>query len=116
MAAVGIIAVVLYLGTAQGDKQKRVSVYQPPNVDGEVSGVDALTRRIELTIGSDDGLVNGHVLYVFRTKPVMLLVGKIRIVSTENDTAIGEMIDTTSSTVSVQEGDHVSFREPAAFK
>src|SRR5947209_1665785 len=37
----------------------------PPVVRGEVARVDASNRRVEITIGSDDGLVVGHELYLF---------------------------------------------------
>ena len=38
----------------------------PPPVVGEVKRVDPSNRRVEITIGSDDGLVVGHELFLFR--------------------------------------------------
>ena len=38
----------------------------PPPVQGEVKRVDPTNRRVEITIGSDDGLVPGHELYLYR--------------------------------------------------
>ncbi len=49
----------------------------PPPVVGEVKRIDPTNRRLELTIGSDDGLVVGHELYIFRIKPRPEYIGKV---------------------------------------
>ena len=50
----------------------------PPPVSGQVKKVDPTNKRLEITIGSDDGLVVGHELYLFRTKPRPEYLGKVR--------------------------------------
>jgi hypothetical protein len=80
----------------------------PPVVHGEVLRVDARNRRVELSIGSDDGLVPGHELYLYRVKPRPEYLGKIAILSTDPDQAVGQVIGTTVNGKKIQEGDIVS--------
>lgn len=80
----------------------------PPVVEGEVVRVDQKNKRLEISIGSDDGLVPGHELYVYRTKPRAEYLGKIQIMSTDPDQAVGKVIGTTVQGKKIQEGDIVS--------
>lgn len=80
----------------------------PPVVHGEVLRVDARNQRVELSIGSDDGLVPGHELYLYRVKPRPEYLGKISILSTDPDQAVGQVIGTTVNGKKIQEGDIVS--------
>jgi septal ring factor EnvC (AmiA/AmiB activator) len=83
-------------------------IESPPPVQGEISRVDATNRRVEMTIGSDDGLVPGHELYVFRTSPRPEYVGKISIVSVDPDQAVGKVVGHTYQGKKIKEGDIVS--------
>jgi hypothetical protein len=83
-------------------------VGQPPDVEGEIDRVDARGSRVEITIGSDDGLVEGHELYVWRTKPTPEFIGKIKIISVDPDRAVGEVIGRTIQGKKIQEHDIVS--------
>jgi ribosomal protein S17E len=80
----------------------------PPVVEGEVSRVDVQNKKVEITIGSDDGLVVGHELYLFRTKPRAEYLGKIVILTTDPDQAVGKVIGNTVQGKKIQEGDIVS--------
>jgi predicted nuclease with TOPRIM domain len=80
----------------------------PPAVQGEVARVDAQNRKVEITIGSDDGLVPGHELYLYRTKPRAEYLGKIQIMSVDPDQAVGKVIGNTIQGKKIQEGDIVS--------
>jgi len=80
----------------------------PPPVQGEVRRVDAQNRRVEITIGSDDGLVPGHELYLFRTKPRAEYLGRIQIMAVDPDQAVGKVIGNTTLGKKIQEGDLVS--------
>jgi myosin heavy subunit len=80
----------------------------PPPVEGEVAKVDATNKRVEITIGSDDGLAVGHELDLFRTKPQPLYLGKIRIVSVDPDQAVAKVIGNTVQGKKIKEGDSVS--------
>jgi ABC-type Na+ efflux pump permease subunit len=80
----------------------------PPVVHGEVLRVDAQNTRVELSIGSDDGLVPGHELYLYRVKPRPQFLGKITVISTDPDQAVGRVIGTTINGMKIQEGDLVS--------
>ncbi|MFO0909879.1 MAG: hypothetical protein U0794_16280 [Isosphaeraceae bacterium] len=80
----------------------------PPLVEGEVARVDAQNKKVEITIGSDDGLVPGHELFLFRTKPRPEYLGKIQILSVDPDQAVGKVIGNTVQGKKIQEGDIVS--------
>ena len=79
-----------------------------PPVVGEVKRVDPSNRRVEITIGSDDGLVVGHELFLFRQKPRPEYLGKITIISVDPDQAVGRVNGTTYQGKKIQEGDLVS--------
>ena len=80
----------------------------PPIVHGEILRVDAQNKKVEISIGSDDGLVPGHELYLYRVKPRPEYLGKIKILSTDPDQAVGQVIGTISQGKKIQEGDIVS--------
>ena len=80
----------------------------PPDVEGEILRVDAQNRRVEISIGSDDGLVVGHELEIFRMKPSPEYIGKVRIESVEPDKAAGVVVGKTLYGKKIQEGDIVS--------
>lgn len=80
----------------------------PPPVVGEVKRIDPSNRRVEITIGSDDGLVPGHELFLFRTKPRPEYIGKITIIAVDPDQAVGRVNGTTYQGKKIQEGDIVS--------
>jgi len=80
----------------------------PPAVQGEVARVDSKGTQVEITIGSDDGLVSGHELFVFRTQPLPQYLGKIRILSVDPDQAVGQVIGRTVNGIKIKEGDIVS--------
>jgi hypothetical protein len=71
----------------------------PPALQGRLTKVNSLTGRVEINIGSDDGLARGHVLSVYRahqSKPSSaepVYVGRIRILSIDPDQAVAEIID-----------------------
>jgi chromosome segregation ATPase len=83
-------------------------VESAPPVVGEVKRVDPSNRRVEITIGSDDGLVPGHELYLFRTTPRPEYLGKITIISVDPDQAVGRVNGTTYQGKKIERGDIVS--------
>ena len=88
---------------------KSVSNVLPPEpVEGFVRRVDAQNKRVEISIGADDGLVAGHELELYRTKPFPEYIGKIRIESVDPDQAVGVVIGKTINGKKIQEGDIVS--------
>ncbi len=80
----------------------------PPTVRGEILRVDAQNKRVEISIGSDDGLVPGHELNLYRVKPRPEFLGKIKILSADPDQAVGQVIGNTVNGKKIQEGDIVS--------
>jgi hypothetical protein len=80
----------------------------PPPVMGEVKRVDPTNRRLEITIGSDDGLVVGHELYLFRLSPRPEYLGKVKIQTVDPDQAVVRVIGNTYQGKQIREGDIVS--------
>jgi chromosome segregation ATPase len=80
----------------------------PPPVVGEIKRVDSTNRRVEVTIGSDDGLVVGHELYIYRTTPRPEFIGKVAIVTVDPDQAVAKVIGNTYQGKKIKEGDIVS--------
>ena len=85
-----------------------------PDVEGEVTRVDARNQRVEISIGSDDGLVVGHELQVFRTKPTAEFIGKIRLESVDPDQAVGKVHWQHPSWQKDSGGRHCRPKNPAA--
>jgi len=80
----------------------------PPPVTGEVKQVDPTNRKVVITIGSDDGLVRGHELFLFRQTPRPEYIGKITIIAVDPDQAVGRVNGSTYQGKKIQEGDIVS--------
>jgi len=80
----------------------------PPPVEGLVQRVDPTGRRIEMSIGSNDGLVPGHELFIVRTKPRSEYIGKVSIISTDPNQAVARLIGKTYQGKHIKEGDIVS--------
>jgi len=81
----------------------------PPDVEGEVTRVDAKGTTLEISIGKDDGLVEGLEMVVFRTKPTPEYLGKVRVTAVDPDKAVVRVIDgKTYHGKKIQEGDSVS--------
>ena len=83
-------------------------VTAPPDVEGEVDKVDSNNRRVEITIGSDDGLVVGHELHLYRLGPEPKYLGKVKIISVDPDRAVAEVIGKTNRGEKIQEHDIVA--------
>jgi hypothetical protein len=85
---------------------------------GEVWKVDAQNKRVDITIGSDDGLVPGHELFVYRVDPLAQsgakfeLLGQIQIVAAFPLQSVAKVISPLRGKV-IKEGDRVSARRPS---
>ena len=84
-------------------------IESPPPVVGEAKRIDANNRKFEITIGSNDGLVVGHELYIMRTTPGRgEYLGKAKVISVEPNQAVLQVIGNTYQGKKIQEGDIVS--------
>ncbi len=83
----------------------------PPIVEGLVlntkKGDRDATDFVEISLGSDDGLLKGHDLFVFRTDGETKFLGKIRIVYVTPDRAVGTVVEKARNGV-IQKGDNVA--------
>jgi len=80
----------------------------PPPVVGEVKRVDSTNRRVEVTIGSDDGLVIGHELSLYRVSPRPEYLARVSVVAVDPDQAVCKVIGNTYQGKKIKEGDIVS--------
>jgi len=79
----------------------------PPRVEGVVLEVDRANRYVRISIGSDDGLVVGHRLHVFRERNNGKYLGQIEITDVEPDRAVARVLsDVKQGRIEV--GDHVA--------
>jgi chromosome segregation ATPase len=80
----------------------------PPPVTGQVKKVDPTNKRLEITIGSDDGLVVGHELFLYRTKPRAEYLGRCQIIAVDPDQSVVRVLGNTVQGKKIKEGDIVS--------
>jgi hypothetical protein len=86
--------------------QVRILEGPPAVLQGEVIRVDERNRFVEISVGSDDGLIPGHRMFLSRTSPRPEYVGDITIQSVEPDRALAK-IDNLYLGRKPQEGDLV---------
>lgn len=83
----------------------------PPLVQGQVDETKKNPRNgsdlVQVTVGSDDGLAKGHVLYVYSSGERPKYLGKIRVEYLEPDMAVGIIIEKAKNGV-IQKGDNVT--------
>ncbi len=84
------------------------AVSTPPKVAGEVLRVDPKSKRVEFTNGSDEGLVVGHQMHVYRTKPRVEYLGELEIIEVDPDQSVGRVLGKTVNGKQIREGDIVS--------
>lgn len=88
------------------DPKDIVGVAAPPNVEGEVTAVDAKNQGVEISIGSNDGLLVGHELYLYSSTQYL---GKVKIVNTDVQNSVARVIGgKTLYGIKIKKGDHVS--------
>lgn len=97
-------------------KELFASVSVPPKVQGEVMATlpgkgQGKGELVEISLGSDDGLLKGHHLYIYRSGlkdgGKAKYLGKIRIVSTQPDVSVGLVLEETRGGI-IQKGDNVT--------
>jgi len=76
---------------------------RPPKLEGVVLAVSAKSGLVEVSIGSDDGLRDGHQLEMFNKGRYL---GRINVVKTTPDRAVGEILKEYRKG-DVQKGDRV---------
>ena len=72
------------------------------------SGSTPPTGEMEITIGSDDGLVIGHELYMYRISPRPEYLGKVVVVAVDPDQAVVKVVGKTYMGKKIKEHDIVS--------
>ncbi len=70
------------------------------------------TEFVEVSIGSDDGLLKNHLLDVYRSSAAggaPKYLGKIKIVYVTNDRAVGQVVQAAKNGI-IERGDNVTTR------
>jgi len=76
-----------------------------PDVEGRVNRV--ARDFIEISIGSDDGVITGQEYYIFRTGDAPQYIGKIQVTLTEPDRSVARVVESYLGR-KVKEGDVVA--------
>ena len=86
----------------------------PPAVDGEVletkRGGRSGSDLVEFSLGADDGLAEGHKLFVFRPaagERAAKFLGEIKIVYVTPDKSVGTVVSRAKNGI-IEKGDHVT--------
>ncbi len=77
----------------------------PPQLHGKVLAVNR-DNLIEVSLGTDDGLRNGHTLEVYRNSKYL---GRVEVLNTSNDRAVGKILPGFRK-AAIQKGDDVATR------
>jgi hypothetical protein len=91
-------------GTAGGGVTASAKNPPPENVEGMVTKADA-SGLVTLSIGSDDGLLKGHTLEVFRMNPAKYL-GTVRVIQVTPHEAVAQPV--SRPVAPLQQGDKVA--------
>ena len=91
-------------GTAAGGINVSAKNPPPENVEGMVTRTDA-SGLLTLSVGSDDGLLKGHTMEVFRLNPAKYL-GTVRIIQVTPHEAVAQPVSRPLG--SIQPGDKVA--------
>ncbi len=105
---VTILSSVIQQNGLDPDPQHYKSIAIAPTVEGQITRKDDRNQRFQISIGSDDGLVVGHELYVYRLQPKPEYLGKVRVQAVDSDQAVVSVIGSTPQGKKIEEGDIVS--------
>jgi hypothetical protein len=110
MVAVAVVAVSL---AARDHAMEAYDTYRfhkgwkTRDVTGEVTAVDRSEGRVTISIGSDDGIGLGEVLFLFREASDVRYIGKVRIISLEYISAEGQIVSSAHG-LAIRAGDRVT--------
>jgi len=105
---VNVLRTSLRKNNLSDDPADIAGVSSPPNVEGQVTAVDGSNQRVEISLGSNDGILVGHEFHLYRTEPTPEYLGKIKITSVDVQQSVGRVIGKTLYGKKIQKGDHVS--------
>jgi len=80
------------LASTSGTNEALISRPPPEDVRGEIREVGA-EGLVAITIGSDQGLLRGHTLEVYRLEPKPQYLGRLRILDVEPQQAVGKLLN-----------------------
>lgn len=71
------------------------NVQRPPKVEGRIVALNNSEKLVEISIGSDDGILPGHELEVYRLGSNPRYLGRVRVTKTAQDRAVAKVVDGT---------------------
>lgn len=77
------------------------------DVTGMVTALDPGEAMVTVSLGSDDGIARGEVLYLFREAPATRYIGKVSVTSVADESAVGWIFGGVRG-LPVREGDGVA--------
>jgi hypothetical protein len=92
-------------GTAAGGATVNAKNPPPENVEGKVTKTDS-SGLLTLDIGSDDGVLKGHTLEVFRLSPSAKYLGTVRVIQVTPHEAVAQPVNRPLGPI--QQGDKVA--------
>ncbi|HEY1068789.1 MAG TPA: hypothetical protein VGE52_21885, partial [Pirellulales bacterium] len=95
---------IAYHGISQLDPKV---IQNPPKVEGKIVALNAAAKLFEISLGSDDGIVPGHELRVFRLGTTPRYLGTLKVVESGPDRAVGKLVDGTQQGP-IERDDHVA--------
>lgn len=75
----------------------------PGDVEGRIKQYDPTSGLMTITVGSDAGVLKGHTLFVYRLEPSGVYIGKMRVLETRPNEAVGKMVDKPRSPIQVND-------------
>jgi predicted nuclease with TOPRIM domain len=106
---VSVLSTVIRTHNLSADTDRITRVDNPPDVEGKVSKVDARNNRVEITVGSNDGLVEGNTMYIYRVNPPDAgYIGKIELDMVDPNQGTGHVVGRTVQGKKIREGDNVT--------
>ncbi len=103
-----ILSNVIQQNGLDPDPKHYKAIALAPTVEGEITRKGDNNQRFQISIGSDDGLVVGHELYVYRLQPKPEYLGKVRVQAVDSDQSVVSVIGSTPQGKKIEEGDIVS--------
>ncbi|QGJ71241.1 Hypothetical protein PBC10988_29450 [Planctomycetales bacterium 10988] len=86
--------VLAYLGETEHSIENR-QAYGAPRVEGRILDLDPQEKLVEISLGSDDGILSGHQLEVYRMGNDPRYLGRIEIVRPYPDRAVAKVVPGT---------------------
>jgi len=101
----GLQRLLAYLGESEHTVENRAT--PPRRVEGRIVSLNSAEKLVEISLGSDDGILKGHVLEVFRLANTPRYLGRVQVLRAEPDRAVAVIVPGTQQGA-FERDDHVA--------